>query len=461
MKRFLKLGETCEVTWHGKGNEDRLGEPVPGADSDSWLYLNGQVLVCDRYEAVATAVNAMNPSLSATGKDSEELVLLQRQLLGILYEGGHLRRYPMALGNLGDLEDICRSSLSIYGIRSREPLTLFKEAIESARKHYDDGHVYPYTYMGGYLFRLGRFKDALHWWSLASAVVRRYSYSKEDEEIYNEFKEIANDLVPNIVKLVSARHFEPANYWLNGGGNAGGQMARLPLLQDPDCFAALVRFYDGLCCWEEGASTPVLHIGWTKPLVATINKFDWATRRQVAMKVEHFGGGEAESDYESDQEKVEQTDEVAEGGEDSKHHLSMSIGERRRRRAASENSGTGGGHQQHGHALEEGTDLKNASSAANTNGHRSTTTSSTKRHFKSEPADGGEDSAMASSEDETATTTTSSAAQKKVVVVLSSKKFAGLRSLLTAEKLNTSAIQLQLTAQSQVNVNRRSRSGKC
>lgn len=40
-------------------------------------------------------------------------------------------------------------------------------------------------------------------------------------------------------------------------------------------------------------------------------------------------------------------------------------------------------------------------------------------------------------------------------VTLSSQKMAGLRELLLSEKLNTSAIQLQLTAQSQVQVVKR------
>lgn len=420
---------------------------------NSWLYLNGQVLVCDQFEAVATAVSAMNPSINSS-QDSEELALLQQQLLWILYDGGHLRRYPMALGNLGDLEDICRPSLcggsSLSPYYRREPMSLFGEAISSARKYYDDAHVYPYTYMGGYCFRLGRFKDALHYWSLAAGVVRRYAYSKEDEEIYNEFKEIANDLVPNIVKLVSTSHFEPSN-WQSSSSNQTNTFPRIPLLQDPECFAALIRFYDGLCCWEEGASTPVLHIGWTKPLVATINKFDHPTRRQVAMKVDFSGGGgggtngEVESDYDDD--LLEGGDDLE--GEDGKSHHLTTIGERRRRRAASENSN---------HLLEEGGEghAKNGSSA---NGHRTTVNNNNNkyRNIKSEMTD-GEDVSMISSEDEN--TSLGGTTGKKVVVVLSSKKFAGLRSLLLSEKLNTSAIQLQLTAQSQVNVNKRSRSGK-
>lgn len=89
----------------GKGNEDKRGQPVePGVASRSWLYVNGQAVVCSRAMEVATIVSAINPSLSATA-DAAEVALLQQELLWLLYDLGHLAKYPMALGNLGDLEE--------------------------------------------------------------------------------------------------------------------------------------------------------------------------------------------------------------------------------------------------------------------------------------------------------------------------------------------------------------------
>lgn len=55
------------------------------------------------------------------------------------------------------------------------------------------------------------------------------------------------------------------------------------ILKKPECFANLLRFYDGICQWEEGSATPVLHIGWAKPLVNTISKFDADVRAQVVI----------------------------------------------------------------------------------------------------------------------------------------------------------------------------------
>lgn len=49
-------------------------------------------------------------------------------------------------------------------------------------------------------------------------------------------------------------------------------------------FSALCfRFYDGICKWEEGSQTPILHIGWAKPLVTNISRFDGDIRSQVII----------------------------------------------------------------------------------------------------------------------------------------------------------------------------------
>lgn len=61
------------------------------------------------------------------------------------------------------------------------------------------------------------------------------------------------------------------------------------ILKKPECFANLLRFYDGICQWEEGSATPVLHIGWAKPLVNTISKFDADVRAQVNIVCDKLG----------------------------------------------------------------------------------------------------------------------------------------------------------------------------
>lgn len=73
------------------------------------------------------------------------------------------------------------------------------------------------------------------------------------------------------------------------------------ILKKPECFANLLRFYDGICQWEEDSATPVLHIGWAKPLVNTISKFDADVRAQVNIVCE------SDSILKSEQNKLART----------------------------------------------------------------------------------------------------------------------------------------------------------
>ena len=77
--------------------------------------------------------------------------------------------------------------------------------------------------------------------------------------------EIANELIPHVMKAEAASN----------------KPSKEKVLNDPICFGHLIRFYDGICCWEEGSPTPVLHIGWAKPMVASFSKFDARVRTQL------------------------------------------------------------------------------------------------------------------------------------------------------------------------------------
>lgn len=158
--------KTAEVTWHGKGNEDKRGQEIgKGVSSRSWLYVNNKPVICTRQMEVAALVSAINPSLNST-HDAYEVSLLQQELLWLLYDLGHLKKYPMAIGNLGDLEEISSKE-------GRVPCKiLFEEAIASARTYYNNQHVYPYTYQGGYFYRNKMYKEAFESWANASDVIR-------------------------------------------------------------------------------------------------------------------------------------------------------------------------------------------------------------------------------------------------------------------------------------------------
>ncbi|XP_071973934.1 menin isoform X1 [Engystomops pustulosus] len=258
---FGKNGEeTAEVTWHGKGNEDRRGQSVnPGVAEKSWLYLNGKYLRCDRHMEVAFMVCAINASIDAH-TDSLELLQLQQSLLWLLYDGGHLDKYPMALGNLADLEDLSSTP------GRPNPLEIYHKAIHSSRKHYENQHLYPHIYLAAYHCRNKNVREALKAWAETAAVVQEYNYCREDEEIYKDLFDIANDLLPNLLKE-EATSDNPTE----------------SSLQDPTCFANLLRFYDGICKWEEDSPTPVLHVGWATFLVQSLGRFDAQVRQQVTL----------------------------------------------------------------------------------------------------------------------------------------------------------------------------------
>ncbi|EDW71247.1 menin isoform X1 [Drosophila virilis] len=254
--------ESIEVTWHGKGSEDKRGQDISaGIESGSWLYLGGLAVVCERGMEVAAICVALNISLSANS-DCVEVAELQQQLLWLLYDLGHLKRYPMALGLLGELEEIHRTHRSI----SCEQL--FREAIDSARNYYHNHHVYPHIFQGNYYNRLLKYREAFAAWANAADVIRLYTYQcRDDEEIYKELLDIANELIPYVMKTESSGH------------------SARSILRDAEVFANLLRFYDGICQWEEDSLTPILHIGWAKPLVTNITKFDYDIRSQVVIKL--------------------------------------------------------------------------------------------------------------------------------------------------------------------------------
>ncbi|UYV64350.1 MEN1 [Cordylochernes scorpioides] len=471
--------ESAEVTWHGKGNEDKRGQPILSeTQTKSWLYCNGHPVHCTRRMEVAALVSSINPSINAT-TDSIELSLLQRDLLWILYDMGDLRKYPMALGNLGDLEEISPSE------GRPQPLNLFREAILATRSYYSNQHVYPYTYLGGFFFRNKRYKEALEAWANAAGVIRNYNYSRDDEEIYKEFLEIATELIPHMMKA-----------------------ADTGLLQDPVCYASLLRFYDGLCAWEEESPTPILHIGWAKPLVATIAKFPTSVRSAV-----HIEEDDKTPVNGTDQHPQEIIRSLIDAPSASPPHPNIAA----LAAACADNILNpeyllGSGEPFSASPANHAEDLAADTSAANGTSFSSLNMEPTQSsplllqerkttyqnrydslvHKTSLPAcpRGSEWSCALAAQDpcqcryqdfkiisgcgyifllfklrcllqttstEASTTTTKNASEPPppIKITLSSKKMADMKELLPAEKLNTSAIQLLLTAQSQVHVTKR------
>lgn len=210
--------ETEQNINHRTGAEDKRGQSVmQGYESHSWLYLSGNPVVCDRLTEVGAIVSSINPSLSATSA-CLEVAELQQRLLWLLYDMHYLGKYPMGIGCLGELEEVAATENRTACIQ------LYQEAIEVARVQYKNHHVYPYTYLGGYHYRQKQYKEAFAAWADAGSVIRLYNYnSRDDEEIYKEFLDIANELIPQIMKMESSGH------------------SAASVLRDSQCFANLLR----------------------------------------------------------------------------------------------------------------------------------------------------------------------------------------------------------------------------
>ena len=123
-------------------------------------------------------------------------------------------------------------------------------------------------------------------------VVVSYNYNREDEEVYKEFLEIANERIPHMVRVAG------------GETGGGGVKAGVPLLSDPASYALLLHFFDGICLWEEDSRTPVLHIGWAKNLVFALGKFHGPARQRARVTAE----GE-EADEEKEREEREEREQ--------------------------------------------------------------------------------------------------------------------------------------------------------
>uniref|UniRef100_A0A8C4S8J1 Menin n=1 Tax=Erpetoichthys calabaricus TaxID=27687 RepID=A0A8C4S8J1_ERPCA len=423
---FGKNGEeTAEVTWHGKGNEDRRGQTVSaGVAERSWLYLKGSYLKCTRNMEVAFMVCAINPSIDLH-TDSIELLQLQQRLLWLLYDLGDLDKYPMALGSLADLEDLD----PIPGRPS--PLFIHEKAIQSAKKYYSNEHIYPFMYLAGYHYRHKDVREALGAWAEAAMVMQDYNYFREDEEIYKEFFDIANDVIPTLLKETAGTLETSDDKSGTGKGiqESVQQSESLSALQDPECFAHLLRFYDGICKWEEGSPTPVLHVGWATFLVQSLSRFDGQVRQKVSIITKD----------------TEPPDEDDQSSEDQR--------EARRRGPRRESK------------PEEPPVIPAKKSAPEkpveqTVPHPKRRTSTSLRGIEREKEK--EREGHKEKESKLALSNTSSSPVPCIttpnitgpVVIFHSEKMKGMKELLSATKVNSSAIKLQLTAQSQVQMKR-------
>lgn len=426
-------------------------------------------------------VLSLNPQLNQTSVCAE-IADLQQQLLWMLYDAGHLSTYPMGIGTLGELEE----SHPTHDRPSCEQL--YEEAIQSAITHYKNHHVYPYSYKGSYYYRRENFRDAFRCWADAGDVIRLYNYSRDDGEIYKEFLEIANEQIPQIMKTESSGHSAKS------------------ILRDPHCFANLLRFYDGICQWEEGSTTPILHIGWAKQLCYTISKFDYDIRSQVKIILKSQYGDDDNNNKKSEACTVDVEAKAVEGSKlepmksptngetkpndfpmlPSLEELTVACGEKILNPdfllhgggvPFTESNGDDGEAKLNGNH-EKKDEVKCEESMRSPKIEEKSVFSPALKEALASPqsiaspqlaspsVSDDRSEVMKSEEDQSNDTNNNGKGDscedfdmhtpKRPVITLKSRKMKGLKDLLLAEKLNTNAISLQITAQSHIGKKSRS-----
>lgn len=333
----------------------------------------------------------------------------------------------------------------------------------------------------------------IHYFESYHFLLSRYNYQREDEEVYKEFLEVANELIPTILKQATVYHSRDARH----------------IPKDPECYGFYLRLYDNICKWEEGSSTPVLHITWAKHFVASVTKFDSSIRDQLDVRLIDAEGKEEVEEKEEDNEEEmkeeegeEDESETKKGVKDKEEDINKNVVS-----APDEADGCGkkGKAENEGERSEDninpelfsdpfaGTgllwDTKTEFSdflSTRSNGSafpgmtleslmkaESPAEMAFQRRLKSQLSQDDNDNAQGQSDskqneegddedDETKDELEDSInlpPQPVPKILLRSAKMKGLRGILTStSKLNTAAIHLQLTAQSQVQVGKRIRS---
>lgn len=274
----------------------------------------------------------------------------------------------------------------------------------------------------------------------------RYNYSRDDEEVYKEFLEVANEMIPNVMRTSSGDQSTSTAAGSEATVLLPGEHSgdRQPLLSDPECYAMVLQFYDGLCEWEEGSSTPVLHITWAQHALYSLGRFDYRARVNLLLKsaapVADVDSKSDDSAVSSHSAKLKQTlDVLPEGDEKARSKPAKTVSPPPTIEDDDKSKPNADANQVSAPDVStavENTELKDDISVDKISSETSPPMDADSPAHVSEPNGSGRQDTGAS----------------LACLVLRSEKMMGMKDLLVAERLNAGAIKLQLTAQSQVHL---------
>jgi len=288
--------------------------------------------------------------------------------------------------------------------------------------------------------------------SLLTACVHRYNYNRDDEEVYKEFLEIANEMIPNVMRTSSGDQSTATDSAAETLPPTEHTADKLPLTSDPECYAMVLQFYDGLCEWEEGSSTPVLHITWAQHALYSLGRFDVKARANLTLK---SAAPEDDVDSKSDDSAVSSHSAKLRQTSDSLHRSTHKAYGKPSKTvspaslAYDDNKSPPDTAAIQTCPADTSTEVKNTEDkpdALNAKiSDEQTVSEKSPPSTVDLPADASEVQASTEADGDSGDTV-------QACLVLRSEKMTGMKDLLVAERLNSGAIKLQLTAQSQVHL---------
>lgn len=171
---------TCEVAIPGRTNRDKAkrAKNIASTFADtketkpyltpetSWLYMASNPVICDTDAMALVAVMGnINCTIEESRKgyffESGRLYAMKREMLWVLYDQGHMKKFPFGLMELANCEENRGSPRSSEWMEVEdidEPILvneqLFRDAIQVSRDIYQDAQVYPYYCKSGTDFAL-------------------------------------------------------------------------------------------------------------------------------------------------------------------------------------------------------------------------------------------------------------------------------------------------------------------
>jgi len=217
----------------------------------------------------------------------------------------------------------------------------------------------------------------------------------------------------------------------------------------------VLQFYDGLCGWEEGSSTPVLHITWAQHALYSLGRFDFKARANLTLKSAAPMDDDTRSEdsaVSSHSAKLKQlSDTLQRSGHRSRGRPAKTVSPR-------DDDGSKSISDVNPSQLSPADNPKDAENTEDKSEAAADEITREPTVGEKSPlltVDFHEDSIEAEASAAAGSTVIGKVEDTdtvQVCLVLHSEKMMGMKDLLVAERLNSGAIKLQLTAQSQVHL---------